>query len=79
MILFLDGGYTLADGSIACADSIREYTQEELVSVKIAEYMDWDSVYRYLEDAYAIVLAADVYLDSVSANVLNFSKRLSRL
>ena len=78
MILFLDGGYTLADGSISCADSIREYTQEELVSVKIAEYMDWDSVYRYLEDAYAIVLAADVYLDSVSANVLNFLEKVEQ-
>lgn len=79
MILFLDGGYTLADGSMACTESIRECIQgEELVSVEIAEDMDWDSVYRYLEDAYAIVLAADVYLDSVPANVLKFLEKVEQ-
>ncbi|MDE5698871.1 MAG: hypothetical protein K2I96_15950 [Lachnospiraceae bacterium] len=79
MILFLDGGYTLADGSMPCAESIREYTpEEELVSVRIEEHMDWDRVYRYLEDAHAIVLAADVYLDSVSANVLKFLEKVEQ-
>ena len=79
MILFLDGGYTLADGSAACAECIREYAQdEELISVKIGEEMDWDRVYRHLEDAHAIVLAADVYLDSVPANVLGFLERVEQ-
>lgn len=73
MILFLDGGYTQAVGSAACVESIREYTQrEELISVRIEENMDWNCVCRYLEDAQAIVLAADVYLDSVSSRVLRF-------
>lgn len=79
MILFLDGGYTLADGSATCAESIREYAQEEeLVSVTIGKHMDWNRVYRYLEDAHAIVLAADVYLDSVSANVLRFLEKVEQ-
>ncbi len=79
MILFLDGGYTLADGSVACAESIREYAQkEELISVKIEKHMDWDRIYRYLEDAHAIVLAADVYLDSVSADVLHFLEKVEQ-
>ncbi len=79
MILFLDGGYTLADGSAACVESIRECAQdEELVSVKICEGMDWDGIYRHLEDAHAIVLAADVYLDSVSANVLEFLEKVEQ-
>ncbi|MDE7001979.1 MAG: hypothetical protein K2P73_17105 [Lachnospiraceae bacterium] len=79
MILFLDGGYTQVDGSAACAECIREYARdEELISVKIGGEMDWDRVYRYLEDAHAIVLAADVYLDSVSANVLGFLERVEQ-
>lgn len=79
MILFLDGGYTLAARSAACVESIREYTQgEEFVSLKIEDDMDWDRVCRYLEDAQAIVLVADVYLDSVSSAVLRFLERVER-
>ena len=58
MILFLDGGYTLAAGNETCAEIIQKCLQhEELVLVKLEENMDWNSVYRYLEDAHAIVLA----------------------
>ena len=66
MILFLDGGYTQTAGNEACAELIQECTQKEaLVSVKIEENMDWNRVFRDLEDADAIVLAADVYLESI--------------
>ena len=79
MILFLDGGYTPAAGNATCVESIREYTQkEEFISVKIDEPMDWNRVYRYLEDAHAIVLAADVYLDSVSSKVLKFLEKVEQ-
>ncbi len=79
MILFLDGGYTLTAGNEACAQIIQECTQkEEFISVKIEEDMDWNSVYRYLEDAHAIVLAADVYLDSVSSGVLRFLEKVEQ-
>lgn len=79
MILFLDGGYTLANGNEACADIIQQCIQkEEFISVKIEEDMDWNSVYRYLEDADAIVLAADVYLDSVPSGVLRFLEKVEQ-
>ncbi|MDE6056097.1 MAG: hypothetical protein K2G55_20605 [Lachnospiraceae bacterium] len=79
MILFLDGGYILADRCAACVENIREYAQrEELISVKIEDNMDWNRVCRYLEDAHAIVLAADVYLDSVSSTVLRFLERVEQ-
>jgi len=79
MILFLDGGYTLPAGSVACVESIQQYAQREhLVSVKIADDMDWNCVCRYLEDAQAIVLAADVYLNSVSSTVLRFLERVEQ-
>ena len=69
----------LTSDSAACAERIRECAQgEELVSVKIEEDMDWDRVCRYLEDASAIVLAADVYLDSVSSSVLRFLERVEQ-
>ncbi|MDE7030933.1 MAG: hypothetical protein K2P63_13365, partial [Lachnospiraceae bacterium] len=79
MILFLDGGYAASDSSAMCMESIRENVQqEELVTVRIDEEMDWNRVCRYLEDAHAIVLAADVYLDSVSARVLQFLERVEQ-
>lgn len=78
MILFLDGGYTPACDSEGCLESIRENTDEEIVSVCIEENMDWNSMYRYLEDAEAIVLTADVHMDSVSARVLNFLQRVEQ-
>lgn len=79
MILFLDGGYTPAAGNVTCVESIRECTQkEEFIAVKIEDQMDWDRVYRYLEDAHAIVLAADVYLDSVSSRVLRFLEKVEQ-
>lgn len=78
MILFLDGGYTSACDSEACLESIRENTEEEIISVSIDENMDWNSVYRYLEDAKAIVLSADVRMDNVSACVLSFLQRVEQ-
>ena len=79
MILFLDGGYTLAAGNETCAEIIQKCLQhEELVLVKLEENMDWNSVYRYLEDAHAIVLAADVYLDSVPSLVLRFLEKVEQ-
>lgn len=79
MILFLDGGDALTARSAACVESIRKYAQgEELISVAIADDMEWNRVYRYLEDAHAIVLAADVYLDSVSSTVLRFLERVEQ-
>lgn len=79
MILFLDGGYTLAAGNETCAEIIQKCLQhEELVLVKLEEDMDWNSVYRYLEDAHAIVLAADVYLDSVPSLVLRFLEKVEQ-
>ncbi len=79
MILFLDGGYTPAAGNVTCVESIREYTQkEELITIKIEDITDWNKVYRYLEDAHAIVLAADVYLDSVSSKVLRFLEKVEQ-
>ena len=79
MILFLDGGYTQTAGNEACAELIQECTQKEaLVSVKIEENMDWNRVFRDLEDADAIVLAADVYLDSVPSFVLRFLEKVEQ-
>lgn len=79
MILFLDGGSTLTAGNETCAEIIQKCTQKEkLVAVKIEEDMDWNSVYRYLEDANAIVLAADVYLDSVPSGVLRFLEKVEQ-
>ena len=79
MILFLDGGYTLAAGNETCAEIIQKCLQhEELVLVKLEEDMDWNSVYRYLEDTHAIVLAADVYLDSVPSLVLRFLEKVEQ-
>ena len=79
MILFLDGGGTLAARDVACVEIIRKHTQsEELISIKIEDNMDWDRVCRLLEDAHAIVLAADVYLDSVSSTVLRFLERVEQ-
>ncbi len=79
MILFLDGGYCTAATDTVCQGGIQEYAQgEELISVKIEDDMDWGSVCRYLEDAHAIVLAADVYLDSVPSKVLRFLERVEQ-
>lgn len=79
MILFFDGGCTPAAGGGICLESIREHAgKEELITVKIEEGMDWKRVYRYLEDAHAIVLAADVYLDSVSPRVLGFLQKIEQ-
>ena len=79
MILFLDGGGTLAARDVACVEIIRKHTQsEELISIKIEDNMDWNRVCRLLEDAHAIVLAADVYLDSVSSTVLRFLERVEQ-
>lgn len=79
MILFLDGGYTQTAGNEACAELIQECTQKEaLVSVKIEKNMDWNRVFRDLEDADAIVLAADVYLDSVPSFVLRFLEKVEQ-
>lgn len=39
---------------------------------------NWESVCRYLEDASAIVLAANVQLDSVPAEVLTFLERVEK-
>ena len=61
MILFLDGGGTLAARDVACVEIIRKHTQsEELISIKIEDNMDWDRVCRLLDDANAIDPARDV-------------------
>ena len=59
--------------------SISENTQnEELISVRVEEGMDWNRVCRFLEDAQAIVLTADVYMDSVSPRVLGFLEKIEQ-
>lgn len=79
MILYLDGDNTTASADGIGIKSIRELAgKEELISVKIREGMDWDKIYRYLEDAHAIVLAADVYMDSVSPRVLGFLQKVEQ-
>lgn len=79
MVLFLEGGCTLSARDVACEEIIREYTQgEELISIKVEEDMDWNRVCRLLEDAHAIVLAAEVYMDSVSSTVLKFLERVEQ-
>lgn len=79
MVLFLEGRCTLSARDVACEEIIREYTQgEEVVSIKISDDMDWNRVCRFLEDAHAIVLAAEVYLDSVSSTVLKFLERVEQ-
>ena len=58
---------------------MREYLQqEELITAKITENMDWNKICRYLEESQAIVLAADIYLDSVSSEVLSFLERVEQ-
>lgn len=77
MILFFDGGYASSGDEQAFFEQIREYTgKEEIVSVKICDNMEWERVYRYLEDAKAIVLTASVQLNSVSSNVLAFLEKV---
>ena len=79
MVLFLEEGGTLSARDLACEEIIREYTQgEELISIKIEEDMDWLRACRLLEDAHAIVLAAEVYMDSVSSTVLRFLEKVEQ-
>ncbi|MBO5033902.1 MAG: hypothetical protein J6C19_15970 [Lachnospiraceae bacterium] len=78
MILLLDGGYTSACDSKGCLESIRQNTDEEVISVTIKDAVDWNSVLRYLEDAGAIVLAADVHMNSVPACVLRFLQKVEQ-
>lgn len=79
MILFLDGGCASATDQNFGVNSMREYfRQEGLLTAKITESMDWNQICRYLEEAQAIVLAADVYLDSVSSEVLRFLERVEQ-
>ncbi len=79
MILFFDGeSAPMPDGGIWIR-SISENTQnEELISVRVEEGMDWNRVCRFLEDAQAIVLTADVYMDSVSPRVLGFLEKIEQ-
>lgn len=79
MILFLDGTHTSWSDNAVCIKSIKEFTKDEkFVSVKIEKDMNWNRVCRYLEDAHAIVLGADVYMDSVSPEVLEFLERVEQ-
>lgn len=79
MVLFLDGGCAFVTDQSFGVDSIRGYLrQDELITVKITESMDWNKICRYLEEARAIVLAADVYLDSVSSEVLSFLEKIEQ-
>lgn len=79
MVLFLDGGCALAADQNFGVDTIRGYLrQDELITVKTAEYTNWNKICRYLEEAQAIVLAADVYLDSVSSEVLRFLEKVEQ-
>ena len=79
MIFFFDGeSAPMPDGGIWIR-SISENTQnEELISVRVEEGMDWNRVCRFLEDAQAIVLTADVYMDSVSPRVLGFLEKIEQ-
>ncbi len=79
MILFFDGDSSSVSDAGIWIKSIREYVEkEELISVKIGEDVDWNRVCRFLEDAQAIVLAADVYMDSVSPRVLGLLERIEQ-
>lgn len=79
MVLFLDGKCASVTNHEFNADSMREYLQqEELITAKITENMDWNKICRYLEESQAIVLAADIYLDSVSSEVLSFLERVEQ-
>lgn len=79
MVLFLDGGCVSATDQDFGVERMREYFQQEmLITAKITESMDWNQICRYLEEAQAIVLAADVYLDSVSSEVLRFLERVEQ-
>ena len=46
--------------------------------MRVEESMDWNRVCRFLEDAQAIVLTADVYMDSVSPRVLGFLEKIEQ-
>ena len=79
MILFFDEDHTSVPCDEMCIKSIKDFVEkEEVISVKIEEGMDWNRIYRYLEDAHAIVLAANVYMDSVSPRVLGFLEKVER-
>lgn len=80
MILFFDGGCTLTEEERALLERLEKRRgQEEVISVKICGDMDdveWNDICRYLEDAEAIVLAADVRLNSVSSEALAFLEKV---
>lgn len=92
MILFLDGGCISADNETMFLEQIKKHVgKEEIISVKIGmvgftteqsaianctTYAEWKDVCRYLEDASAIVLVANVQFDSVSAEVLAFLEQV---
>lgn len=92
MILFLDGGCVSTDNETIFLEQIKKHVEkEEIISVKIGALglikgqfamidssadTEWKDVCRYLEDASAIVLAANVQLDSVSAKVLAFLEQV---
>ncbi len=79
VVLFLDGGCVSAIENEFIMNSMCGYLQqEEMITTKITENMDWDRVCRNLEEAQAIVLAADVYLDSVSSEVLKFLEKVEQ-
>lgn len=92
MILFLDGGCVSVDNETIFLEQIKKHVgKEEIISVKIgalglakeqpaiigsATDTEWKDVCRYLEDAGAIVLAANVQLDSVPPEVLAFLEQV---
>lgn len=77
--MFLDGVCTLACDKEACLAHIRSFAgEEEIIPVNIMEPIEWDKICRCLEDAEAIVLAADVHMDSVSAHVLSFLEKIEQ-
>ena len=63
MVLFLDGGCVLARNQDFSVSSMRSYLQqEELITAKITENMDWNKVCRY----------------SVSSEVLRFLEKVEQ-
>lgn len=79
MTLFLDGSCDATQDKGACLEIMKEHMpQEEIVSLAVREPVEWDRVCRCLEDAEAIVLAADVYMDSVPSCVLSFLERIEQ-
>lgn len=80
MILFLDGRSVLSeDKGVFWEQTRKQIGEEEKVVIEIGHHMEWNRVYRYLEDAHAIVLVADVQFGNISSKVLTFLERVESI